>query len=441
MWDLILAWLASTWAVLGQMAPYLLLGFLVAGVLSVLISPAWVERHLGGRGLGPVVKAAVFGVPLPLCSCGVIPVSASIRRHGASRAATTSFLLSTPQTGVDSMLVSYALLGPVFAVYRVVTALATGLLGGALVRAWAAPEGPGAPGARAAPCTDACCAAQPGRGRLSRALHYGFLNLPRDLGPSLLVGVLIAGGLVAFVPANRFGTVLGGGVVSMLLLMAAGIPIYVCATASVPIAVGLIHAGASGGAALAFLASGPATNAAMFTTIWKALGRRSAILFLVVVAASALGGGLLFDLLFPGAAAGVPAPTGPGPGEGLVGWAGHAWAAGLVAVLAVSAADARAHKHPHSGEEKEVEEGASSSATLPDRAVLWVTGMTCAHCAEAVGQAVREVSGVERASVDLGRGRVEVAGRGFDARAVLDAVRAFGYAAALRIEGRAPGRE
>ena len=114
----------ESWLVLGQMAPYLLFGFLAAGVLSVCISPESVERHLGGRGFGPVLKAALLGVPLPLCSCGVIPVAASLRRHGASRAATTSFLLSTPQTGVDSIAVTYALLGPVFAVFRPVAAFA-----------------------------------------------------------------------------------------------------------------------------------------------------------------------------------------------------------------------------------------------------------------------------------------------------------------------------
>ena len=118
------------WETVVAMAPYLLLGFLIAGILSVLVSAAFVDRHLGGRGFWPVVKACLFGIPLPLCSCGVIPVAASIRRHGASRGATVAFLLSTPQTGVDSILVTHSLLGPVFAVFRPLVALVTGLLGG-----------------------------------------------------------------------------------------------------------------------------------------------------------------------------------------------------------------------------------------------------------------------------------------------------------------------
>src|SRR3972149_283723 len=138
-----IAW--ESWSVLGQMAPYLLFGFLMAGVLSVCVSPQFVQRHLGGRGFGPVLKAALLGVPLPLCSCGVIPVSASFRRHGASRAATVSFLLSTPQTGVDSIAITYALLGLVFAAFRPLAALATGLLGGLLVMFFAESNHAGAP--------------------------------------------------------------------------------------------------------------------------------------------------------------------------------------------------------------------------------------------------------------------------------------------------------
>ncbi len=128
------------WLVLGEMAPYLLFGFFVAGVLSVFISPELVERHLGGGGIWPVIKASAFGVPLPLCSCGVIPVATSIRRHGASRAATTAFLISTPQTGVDSILATFSLLGPVFAIYRPLAALVSGMLGGIVVAASEKPE-------------------------------------------------------------------------------------------------------------------------------------------------------------------------------------------------------------------------------------------------------------------------------------------------------------
>ena len=131
--DIALDILVASWSVLAEMSPYLLFGFFVAGVLSVFISADWVEHHLGGRGLGQVFKASLFGVPLPLCSCGVLPVAASLRRQGASRGATTAFMLSTPQTGVDSIAVTYGLLGPFVAVVRPLAAFVTGLVGGTMV--------------------------------------------------------------------------------------------------------------------------------------------------------------------------------------------------------------------------------------------------------------------------------------------------------------------
>lgn len=300
MYETVVKIITESWQVFGQMAPYLLFGFLVAGVLSVSVSPAWVERQLGGRGLGAVLKASLFGVPLPLCSCGVIPVSVSIRRHGASRAATTAFLLSTPQTGVDSVIVTYALLGPIFAIFRPVTALLTGLVGGGLVRFFGEPNGSDAADElKAAACTEACCAGGHQRSIPVRILRYGFVVLPRDIGLALLIGVLIAGMMAAIVPQNHLVTYIGGGILSILLMMMAGVPVYVCATASVPIAAGLMHMGASPGAALAFLIAGPATNAATFTTIWKVLGQRTAVLYLATVGASALSFGLLLDWLMP----------------------------------------------------------------------------------------------------------------------------------------------
>jgi uncharacterized protein len=299
----------ESWLVLGQMAPYLLFGFLAAGVLSICISPEFVERHLGGRGFGPVLKAALLGVPLPLCSCGVIPVAAALRRHGASRSATASFLLSTPQTGVDSIAVTYALLGTVFAVYRPVAALVSGLLGGLLVMLFdkhGRYGGTAADESKPPECHECCCAEKGSRNVVWRALEYGFVALPRDIGLALLVGVVIAGAISALTPPNAWQPYLGGGILSIVLMMALGIPIYVCASASVPIAAGLIHMGASPGAALAFLVAGPATNAATIATVWKLMGRRTVFLYLLTVAVSAVGGGLLLDWLMPAMHAAVP---------------------------------------------------------------------------------------------------------------------------------------
>ena len=188
------------WLVILEMAPYLLFGFALAGLMSIWISPEWTERHLGGKGLGPVVKATLLGIPLPLCSCSVIPVVASMRRHGASRAAATSFLLSTPQTGVDSIAVTYALLGPIFAIFRPIAALVTGVLGGALVLVFGRANSAEADVPPA--CTDSCCSGDRTAPAWLRAAKYGFVTLPRDLAWPLLAGVAIAGAIAAVFPAD-----------------------------------------------------------------------------------------------------------------------------------------------------------------------------------------------------------------------------------------------
>ncbi|MCK5000244.1 MAG: SO_0444 family Cu/Zn efflux transporter [Anaerohalosphaera sp.] len=295
----ILVLAAQFWATLTAMSPYLLFGFFVAGVLSVFISPKLVESHLGSRGLGPVIKASLFGVPLPLCSCGVIPVAMSLRKHGASKAASISFLLSTPQTGIDSLLVTYSLLGPIFALVRPLIAFVTGVIGGVAVEFVNSTASSDIKAdADQEKCTDDCCNAKQ-ETKLKRILKHGFVTLPKDIGKPMLLGLVIAALISAFVPADFFADRIGSGIGAMLLMMLLGIPVYVCATASVPIAAMMIVKGLSPGAALVFLMTGPATNAAALATIWNAMGRRTAIVYLLTVASCALASGLLLDAMFP----------------------------------------------------------------------------------------------------------------------------------------------
>jgi uncharacterized membrane protein YraQ (UPF0718 family) len=281
------------WFTLCEMAPYILFGFFAAGVLSVLVSPQTVERHLGGRSFFSSVKAALFGVPLPLCSCSVIPVTVSLRKHGAGRAAATAFLLSTPQTGVDSIVVTYSLLGPVFAIFRPIVAFLTGILGGMGVALLDGEE----PVKDIPPCEEECCSGY-AKGKLYHIFHYGFITLGRDIARPLVAGILIAGLIAALVPDNFFSDKLGTGIAPMLVMLVIGIPMYVCSTASVPIAASLIAKGISPGAALVFLVTGAATNAAGIATVWKIMGRKTAVIYLATVAVSALISGFVLDYLF-----------------------------------------------------------------------------------------------------------------------------------------------
>jgi hypothetical protein len=403
--------LLEFWLILGEMAPYLLFGFLVAGLLSILISRKTVERNLGGGGFVSVLKAALFGVPLPLCSCGVIPVAASLRKSGASRSATVSFLLSTPQTGVDSIFVTYSLLGPVFAVFRPIAALITGLLGGSLTQ-WLSGNGSDEE-LEPISCKNDCYPEGGVKGKLIDAFNYGFVALPQDIGKALVIGLIIAALMSLALPDDFFAGLLGVGILPMLVMMLGGIPIYVCATASVPIAAALIAKGISPGAALVFLMTGPATNAAAISTIWKILGRRTAFIYLFTVAGSALAAGFLLDYIFT--FEGIPSPR-----QGmqmlpsavnqiaavlLLGMLGHAWYRAKTS-------------SPSLDKVRETE---------METIELHIKGMTCNHCVASVKRALEECPGVKEAEVNLNKDMAFVYGEGMDPDAMKASVEKIGY--------------
>jgi len=439
MWDTILEGAARTplevWRTLTAMAPYLLFGFLVAGLLSVFISPKTVERHLGGRGsFWQAFKAAAFGVPLPLCSCGVIPVAASLRRHGAGRGAATSFLLSTPQTGVDSILVTYSILGPIFTIVRPVAAFLSGLVGGTIVGSVEPADAVnGKPHTK---CEDACCA-RDGKGRVMRVCHYGFVTLPRDLWRALFVGIVIAGVIAAVVPPGLFAEHLGGRdigsqLVAMLAMMAIGLPIYVCATASVPLAAAFMHMGVSPGAALVFLMTGPATNAATIATVWKTMGRRTAAIYLGTVAVTALASGFVLNhFVGPADLVGVMGGHDHEMQGAFEWWLGTVSAVALVGVL-VRAAFAR-----------EVCDLPALDGRGPV-IMLSVAGMHCSHCVNAITRGLSEVQGVREARVSLEDGTAIVTGDGLDKEAFKKALKtkvaSLGYEVTVIEEKPHPGK-
>lgn len=287
--DILLNILKEIWNVTVAMAPYLLFGFLMAGVLSVLITKEYVRRHLGGGGWLQSLKAALLGVPLPICSCGVIPLAASLRKHGASRGATASFLASTPQTGVDSLMITYALLGWIYAIFRAAVAFISGILCGMAVSASSPPDTESPP-----ECTDTCC--RPGTTHaVKRMLSYGFIDLPRDIARAMVLGIVISGVISGLVPDNFFADRMGDSPAAMFLMLLIGIPLYVCSSGSVPIALAFIKAGISPGAALIFLITGPATNAATLTTLWEIIGRRQLIIFLLTLSVCALAAGFIMN--------------------------------------------------------------------------------------------------------------------------------------------------
>ena len=288
------------WNTTSDMSVYLLFGFFVAGIISIFISQEIVEKHLGSKGLLSVLKASLFGVPLPLCSCGVIPVSVSLHKHGASKGSTIAFLLSTPQIGVDSILVTLSLLGPVFAIFRPVVAFITGVIGGSLVDVFGEKSNENLP--KPPKCQEACCCMHGKKmtSKFSAGMKLAFGTLPRDIGKPMLAGLVIAALISTLVPDDFFVEKLGTGIFAMIVMMFIGIPMYVCSTASVPIAAALMMKGLTPGAAMVFLMTGPATNAASLVTIWKSLGSRTAIIYMLTVAGCALLAGITLDYIYSG---------------------------------------------------------------------------------------------------------------------------------------------
>ncbi|MGD9781488.1 MAG: permease [Kiritimatiellia bacterium] len=321
--------LERTWLVLGEMAPWVLGGFFVAGVLSLWLNARVVRDHFGGGRSGSILKAVALGIPLPVCSCGVIPLGASLRKHGAGKGPTTAFLMSTPQTGVDSIAVTYGMMGGLFALFRPLAALVSGVLCGFAVEAL---DGD-ATSEPAIPEPDIEAETEPWWRRVA---HNGFVVLPRSVGGALLAGALISALVMALVPGNYIAEKISDPLAQMVLVLAFGVPMYICSTAAVPFALGLMAAGLSPGAAMAFLIGGPGVSASTLLAVNRLMGWRTAAVYAAVLAACAIGFGLLVEALLPTGwmPAGIRMVDAHAHGEEGMAWNVHVQALSLLGVVA-----------------------------------------------------------------------------------------------------------
>lgn len=303
--DFLLMIIVESWQLLLEAGIYVLFGILIGGLLKAFLSPAYVARHLGQGRFLPVFKAALFGVPMPLCSCGVLPAAATLKKQGANNGATVAFLIATPESGIDSIGITYALLDPLMTVARPLAAFATAMVAGVAENLRKTPE-PTLISATAPCSVDGCCdgtdcpPAEHSRHhtfgeKVRVGLHYAFVELWGDIAPWFFTGLILAAIITALVPDDFISGYLGGGLTAMLLMLAFGIPLYICASASTPIAAALILKGVSPGAALVFLLVGPATNMASLTVLGGLIGRRATALYLAAIAGTSVIWGLLVD--------------------------------------------------------------------------------------------------------------------------------------------------
>ncbi len=408
--------LNSLLAMTFEMAPYILLGLFIAGLLHAFIPSTLMSRHLSSPGIGSVVKAALIGVPLPLCSCGVLPTAVALRRSGASKAATTSFLISTPQTGVDSIAATWSLLGPAFAVIRPIAAMSTAIIGGFAV---------GRNEKHTRPlCSDKQCEtdiatnvepSEPFLSKLGKAMRYGFFDMVQSIGGWLVAGLIIAALITVLVPSDFFAALGDRPLLAMLAVVVVAVPMYVCATGSIPIALSLMLKGLSPGTALVLLMAGPAANFASVTILSRTLGKRSTAIYLISIIGGSIAFGLAVDYLLPR--------------EWFTGYISQMTenchhstpvfeqicAVILALLLAIAYISRLFNKHKH------------NHIKLSDMTKTYtIKGMNCPHCQNSVHKAIEAIDGVTSVSVDLSSGTATVEGSQSD-ESVYDAVRKAGF--------------
>lgn len=435
---------------INEMSPYLLLGFGIAGLMHTFVPNRLYSRYLSGHDFRSVFYAAALGVPLPLCSCGVLPTAMSLRREGASKGATTSFLIATPQTGIDSIMATYSLMGLPFAIIRPLAALVTALLGGTLVNAFDR-------NGKEELHTSAHVSETPMtlKEKIIGALRYGYVDMMQDIGKWLVIGLVVAGLITVAVPDGFFATFAHRPLLGMLLVLACAVPMYLCATGSIPIAVALMLKGMTPGAALVLLMAGPAVNVASILVIRKVLGKRTLWLYLAAIVGGALAFALGIDHLLPREWFTESLATITAACHTHTPWFNVLCTIVLLALL-VNALVRRFVRKPASEtcgcggachgnedvchEDTCKEEGCCGKETdateealplheeKPTERVFIVTGMHCNHCRNSVLRIVGNLPGVDSVEVDLPSGRMSISGTA-DKESIIQAVDALGFTA------------
>ncbi len=408
-------------SILYDMSPWLLLGFLIAGILYIFFPDGKIRKILGKSNSRSVVNAALLGVPLPLCSCGVIPTGVSFYRSGASKGSAISFLISTPQTGVDSILVTYSMLGLPLAILRPLVAFFTGILGGFASNYLEKNS------SREKVMNTVAKEDNNHRGNLLwKVLQYSFGTFLMDIAKWIIIGLLVAAFIAVFIPDDFFATYIQSDLLGMLIILAASIPVYVCATSSIPIAAVLMLKGISPGAALVFLMAGPATNAATITVIGKVMGRKTLMIYLASIISGALFFGLLIDYLLPrelflNALHGMHI----GHEHGLL----PLWlkmSSGILLTALIFFGYIRKIVNRQKSRKNDL-----TNIIKPldmNEVKLIVKGMNCSHCKMTVEKSINAVEGVKDSSANYETGEVIVHGENIDLDQIRDAVEKVGYA-------------
>lgn len=414
---------------INSMSPYLLLGFTLAGIMHAFVPAAMYNRYLSGNNFRSVLNAAILGVPLPLCSCGVIPTAMSLRKDGASKGAIISFLIATPQTGVDSIAATYSLMGLPFALLRPFAALVTALFGGTLANYVNKNNG----AVKSESAEQGCCAKENEvtfAQKIGTAARYAYVEMMQDIGRWLVLGLVVAGLITVFVPDSFFSLFADKPLVSMLMVLLFAIPMYLCATGSIPIAVALMLKGLSPGTALVLLMAGPAVNVASLLVIGKVMGRKSLFTYLFSIVGCAILFGLGIDYLLPREWFTMPlAHIHSCHSCSEVSYFNTVCTIVLAALL-VNAFIQRYRKSTPSASLVSLKQGDNTPCSCQECCTapldITVKGMNCNHCKSNVEAAILKIAGVKSVEIDLASGRTIVHGNP-NKEEIVKAVEALGF--------------
>jgi len=404
---MIIEFATSIWQIMLELSPALLLGLLIAGILHVFIPPGLVSRHLSRSNSRSVLRSVLLGIPMPLCSCGVIPAAIGLKNDGASRGAATGFLISTPQTGVDSILVSASFLGWPFALFKVLAAFVTGMIGGILVNV----TGP----SQTEETKIKTINQNPGqlRNPIVGILRYGIFDILSSIDIWIILGIIISTLITILIPTGFLaGQSWTQGVGGMLLVLAISLPLYVCTTGSVPIAAALIAAGMPTGTALVFLMAGPATNIATLGAVYRSLGGRVMAIYLGTVAVMSILFGLIFNWVLK---------------PGMAGVHHHGGEAGLIQITCAIVLSALLIFLLARRLQKRFTPVVVSEPDKSQTMTIRVRGMTCNHCVNTVKTALESVDGVEEAIPDLNTGTVLIQGENIAPGTLRKKIKEAGY--------------
>lgn len=401
-------------SIFNEISFYLLLGFLFAGILHVLVPQQIISKYLSKNNFLSVLYATLFGIPLPLCSCGVIPTAMALYKEGASKGSVISFLVATPQTGVDSIIATYSLLGLPFAIIRPVAAFFTSLFSGIVTNLFTSKD----TNIKIISNSKEKKEKTSFKEKIKKIFKYGYVEMMQDIGKMLLLGLVIAGIITYFVPDNFFIIFKGNTLLTMILILIVAIPMYVCATGSIPIAIALMMKGMSPGTAFVFLMAGPAANVASMIVIGKVLGKKTFIVYLITLIIGAIGFGFFIDNFLPASWFDVSKFNNPTQFHNDVFyWFKVVCSFILLALITNSIFSHRDEKHISSKSKRNIKD---------ENIAFKINGMRCNNCKNNTIKAINNLESVKTVNINLDKGIAYVKGNPTDEE-VKNAVESIGF--------------